>query len=97
MWGLEEIQKMEKEALLKTRLEGVVVYAYKNQYTALLLNDNAVYEINYNEFSDVVSVCGFVCTLGDLDWKKLNECCKRVSFDDLPDKVKKQVIRLLEA
>ncbi len=97
MWGLEEIQKMEKEVWLKTHLESVVVYADKNQYTALLLDDKAVYEIDYNEFSDVVSVCGFVCTLGDLDWKKLNECCKRVSFDDLPDKVKKQVIRLLEA
>ena len=88
---------MEKEGWLKTHLESVVVYASGNEYTALLLNDNAVYEIDYNEFNDVVSVCGFVCLLSDLDWKKLTECCKRVSFDDLPDKVKKQIINLLEA
>lgn len=78
----------------------IIVYVDKSNqsnYTVLLLGNNAVYEVNYNEFNDVVTVCGFVCFLGDLDWKKLTECCKRVSFDDLPDKVKKQVIRLLEA
>lgn len=55
----------------------IIVYVDKSNqsnYTVLLLGNNAVYEVNYNEFNDVVTVCGFVCFLGDLDWKKLQEC-----------------------